>query len=708
MLSKLLAVLCVAGSIALAAAQTPQTPQSPATFKAGVTLVQLDVSVLDKKTHRPVHGLTAADFSVSEDGRPQTIAAFAAVDVPDPVPLPTVDGKPVTWLRDVAPDVQSNALAGKPESRLFVMLIDDAMIPDDPWMIRQAKTAAHSVIAKLGLADRMAVVLSMESGSAQDFTSDRSRLDAAVEKMHLGYSTYFFGYDNADSSSRLQLQGQASRRSPSGAKPGVIPSSPGKPGVDDDIQFREMTFSTLVNVAEALMASPERRKALVYISPGVPVNFNGVPPPVVNQEANARLMEELPEIFRRMQRANINVYAIDPTGLNGMENTVAKALEGLPIDRRPPVPDILRLSHDIHNTYVDFILAAANSTGGRAIVNTNDVEPGIQQIFLENGSFYLLGYEPPPKDPPGTLHRLKVEVNRKDVEVRTRSGYYTPKPAKVDPRHPVTPMQRAVASVLPTADLPLRVALAPFAAATGAAGPATRRPAATVAIVLGLERREPAQSISDTIEIVTSAFTPDGRLRGSQTQTARVALRPASGGDVVHYEALSRMDLAPGRYQLRIAAHSTASDATGSVFADVEIPDFAKAPLSVSGVLLGLDPPVASAPRDAFAALGPLIPTAERSFDPRDRATAFLRVYQGGTTALASVRVAVRLVTDHDVAIVNRVETLGTDRFDAIARSADYRCELPLVSLAPGPYLMTIEAALGGTTTRRDVRFEVR
>src|SRR5215468_2419083 len=98
--------------LALGAMVGGQTPQ----FRAGVDLIQLDVSVLDKKTHRPVRGLTMADFSVLEDGRQQPIAAFAAVDVPDPPAVPVVDGKPVTWLRDVPPDVQSNATAGKQES----------------------------------------------------------------------------------------------------------------------------------------------------------------------------------------------------------------------------------------------------------------------------------------------------------------------------------------------------------------------------------------------------------------------------------------------------------------------------------------------------------------------------------------------------------------------------------------------------------------
>ena len=86
-------------------------------------------------------------------------------------------------MRDVPPDVQTNASAGTPDSRLFVLVIDDAMIPQEPWIIQQSKKAARSVIEKLSPADRMAVVLTAESKHAQDFTSDRSRLLAAVETM---------------------------------------------------------------------------------------------------------------------------------------------------------------------------------------------------------------------------------------------------------------------------------------------------------------------------------------------------------------------------------------------------------------------------------------------------------------------------------------------------------------------------------------------
>jgi len=64
---------------ALAVSVRSQSQRS--TFRAGVDLVQVDVSVLDKE-RRPVRGLTAADFTLLEDGKPRTIAAFSAVDLP--------------------------------------------------------------------------------------------------------------------------------------------------------------------------------------------------------------------------------------------------------------------------------------------------------------------------------------------------------------------------------------------------------------------------------------------------------------------------------------------------------------------------------------------------------------------------------------------------------------------------------------------------
>src|SRR5579871_2257922 len=60
-----------------------QAPDQAPQFRASVDLIQLDVSVLDKKTHRPVHNLKKEDFTILEDGHEQPVAAFAAVEIPD-------------------------------------------------------------------------------------------------------------------------------------------------------------------------------------------------------------------------------------------------------------------------------------------------------------------------------------------------------------------------------------------------------------------------------------------------------------------------------------------------------------------------------------------------------------------------------------------------------------------------------------------------
>ena len=82
------------------AGQQPPSPPRP-TFRAGVDAVQLDVSVLDKE-RRPIRGLTAADFTVLEDGKPRAIVAFSAIELP-PMPADVA----VSGADTVPPDVSS-------------------------------------------------------------------------------------------------------------------------------------------------------------------------------------------------------------------------------------------------------------------------------------------------------------------------------------------------------------------------------------------------------------------------------------------------------------------------------------------------------------------------------------------------------------------------------------------------------------------------
>lgn len=703
--------LALGALVALTMVVRAQDQQPRPVFKTGVELVHLDVSVLDKD-RKPLRGLTAADFAVKEDGKPQTIANFAAIDVPPRAAPPTA-----TWMRDVSPDVVTNETVSSPEGRLFVLLIDDAMIPPEPAMIANAKKIGRGVIDRLSPNDRVAVVFTFASKNAQDFTTDRKKLLSAIDTLAVGPASHMLGWETPV---------------PSGTAPG----SPLVPAGDNDIQLRQGSMATLRLSAETLIAAPQRRKSLIYVSPGLTVDTvsdaqivrarAGSASGLAVREANHRLVTDMPDVFRRLQRANVTVYSIDPCGLNGFETWVASKARGLsalrsatlpvPADYNwlapsgPPLPmDLARHKATID---MDFLEAAAANTGGRAIVNTNDFEPGLNQMFEENGSYYLIGYVQPAANKPGSFHRLQVEVNRPDMTVRTRNAYEVPVVSSPRDSGDRTPAELAISRSLsesgagPVAEgaLPLSVTLAPVAVAgTTAAG------TTAVTVVVGAKQDAVTARTPQSIELQISLFTPDGIAVGRpQRQTATLTLLP-DGRPEKRYELVTQVPIKePGRYTLRIAALRATDTVRGSVYADVEVPDFAKATLSMSGVWLETTPGVLIAPSDGLPSLVPFLPTSSRTFTRDDLLHAFFRVYQGGSDALTPVALAVRITNDRNDIVAASTGTIAPDRFAVASRMAGHDFKLPLNVLGAGRYLLTFELTKGQAAARRDVIFDVK
>jgi hypothetical protein len=206
-------------------------------------------------------------------------------------------------------------------------------------------------------------------------------------------------------------------------------------------------------------------------------------------------------------------------------------------------------------------------------------------------------------------------------------------------------------------------------------------------------------------------FTSDGHERGSDTQTIPITV-PAARADAPdsRYDVLARATLPKaGRYEIRIAAHSAISNTRGSVYLDVTVPDFRKDRVSLSGIILSALPaPGPVAPARALADLTPLVPMTERIFGAGDVVTAFARVYQGGNDAMAATTVTVRIVDAADKPVFEHAEPIAADRFDVKTRSADYQTRLRADGLAPGTYLLSIEAAAGRNAARRDIVFTIR
>ena len=316
--------------------------QQPPTFRTGVEAVVMDVSVLDKD-RRPVRGLTAGDFTVLEDGKPQDIRTFKAIDTED-----VVETLPAPWVREVAPDIRRN----------------------DEFKDLPCRSDRHG-----------------------QFDPDAGRRRPAGEE------------DGAGRSRPVQWE-----HGPHGVmdKNGIVRAVPFYQFNGDAMTLYQSTLSTLSGLARDLADLPERRKALILVSVGLPIDATLAAPDIAPSHTDqagktADLLRDLREALAAAQRANVSIYSLDPGGLR----TVASPL-----------------NHD-------FLRTVSDTTGGFVVVDTNDPAPGIAQTTARIGRYLLLGYQSAngrtegrvrKKGSTATTDHVEVLIHAYDMQARSRAS----------------------------------------------------------------------------------------------------------------------------------------------------------------------------------------------------------------------------------------------------------------------------------------------
>lgn len=642
-----MAAVGVAAWLAVGVAQQPppaSSAPSQTTFRAGVDVVTLDVSVFDSR-RRPVKGLTAEDFTVIEDGRALPVVAFKAVDLPDR------HAYAAPWMRDVPSDVVTNR---QDADRVVVLLLDDFNVDYAPADVASTKSIAHAVINELGPADMAAVVYTFRMEKTQEFTGDRTLLRAAVDRF---------------TSSKF-------------------PPMPGPAVPSMACPHNECVTAALRAISQALRDGwPGRRKTIAFVSPeGTfrigPQGIGGAADGLTMAGDSAGIWDSGPDLertFRALQEANANVYQYDPRGLMG----------SLGIDIAANTSSVMGMF--------------ADNSGGRIVTRTNAPDERVNEMFVENDSYYLLGVQPVNTKADGKFRSVKVQVARDGVDVRTRSGYYAPtaeKPPKRPKDAAATALDKAMAGTRPTGDLPMHLTVVPFAVA-GPVGSA-------VAVVAGLDRSEdwPAKDVVDIAARAFSQATADRKSKGTATAKLELTRRSAATG-VVHYDVATRLDLAPGRYEVRLAMDSAATHLSGSAFQVITVPDFAKDPLTLSGVVFTRVPTSAPGGKDPLAGVLSFTPTTTREFEQSQRIRALLRVYQGMKEQVGPVAMSASVMDATDRKVFEHTATVQPNVFLPTPRTAEYQLELPLARLAEGEYLLSIEARRGQASQTRQIRFKV-
>ena len=728
-------LLLVAAVVLQSPALQGQGPQAPGvTFQVEVNYVDVDAVVTDAQGNF-VTGLTRDDFEVFENQKPQKIDTFSMVEIPVEKPAEFVyEG------RLVVADTQSNR---KPfDGRVYVIVLDDLDV--SAMRSTPVKDAARKFVREfMGANDLAAVVYtSGRKDAAQEFTTNRELLVASIDKF-IGQRMRSLSLDRLDSYYQTIAFGFTSQNNADAGTGSInAQDQAGYGRVSDPTELERGTralsvLDTLKNTAEFLGSVRGRRKALLFFSEGLDYPIRDV----FGAHDATTVIRASQDAISMAARANVNFYAVDPRGLAGMTTDFMEgagiangAGSSGPVIMVPgtntPSSGITGASGGIFSvqdelmqefrTSQDTLRELTEETGGFASLNTNNVAPAFERIVNANSRYYVLGYYPPTHPRDGRFHKIEVRVKRPNVKVEARKGYASPRgrtpeerkreeearlardARRPDGKRTSTPLLTALASPIPQSGLTFTVQAAPFK---------NTENEASIALAIELDGSKLPYSepnakgmVSNKVELSFFGLNAQGKAISPSWTELDLTLRPETRDRVTAYgvRANPRISLPPGRYQIKIGARESVGGQAGSVFYDLEVPDFRKERLMVGGLLM-TTPSVQQTPSiqpdpNINIKLLPAPATSRRDFPLSDVLALYTEIYDNDSSRQARrVDVTVRLVSESGTdVIVSHDELENGTAGEKPWEIFGYAKRIPLKELAPGRYLLRVEAAVRG------------
>jgi len=706
-----------AASQAAAVSQSPDAapPQRPS-FRTQVEFVEVDVVVTDRDG-RFVPGLRKEDFQIKEDGKPQSIATFSMVTVPvERVVRPLFASQPIP------PDVRTNE---RPfEGRIYVLLLDDLHV--DPTRSQRAKNAAREFIEKhFAPNDLMAVVtVGGREGATQEFTNNKTLLLAAVDNFMGAKVESATIARNNEYFLQLAVENRAT----------LLRDT----SVSDPLQLTRMfnaraSLRTIRDVSEWFGGVRGRRKTMLVVSEGLDFEVNQVLPLGASgtsaaiqsdNQAGAVIIEDLLEAIGAAQRSNVSLYTIDPRGLTNLadESIAVSAFaqqNELLLSSGTPQNSTARnigaqSSRDELMRSQDDLRTLAEETGGLAAVNINNFDEAFERIVRDSSSYYVLAYYPPSEKRDGKFHKISVQTKRPGVTVRARHGYLSPRGGAAAPELPSggkpmsSELRDTLSSPLPISGVTMHVFAAPFRAAD----------ALKASVLLGVDAagRHLHLTEKNTLELSYLALDTNRTVRAGNNDRLSMNLKPETRARAQQtgLRILNRMELEPGRYQLRVASRDSDGGAVGSVTWDLEVPDFNKDPLTMSGIVLTSVTtsawPTGKAD-ELMRKVLPAQPTALRMFPQDDEIALFAEVYDNRAVVPHRVEIVSTVMSNEGRVLFKTQEERSSLEIAGATRGAyGYTARIPLKDVPPGSYVLTVRArsSLNDGAAERQLQFQVQ
>jgi VWFA-related protein len=379
--------LLVLGAVERTDGRQDQPPRT--TFRSTVDLVPVDVNVIDK-SGRPVSDLAAEDFTLSVDGRPRRIASAQFISVSRAIE--TAPPQPLEY----------NSNAGAAGGRLVMLVIDSGNIGAGRG--KAAIEAAKRFVASLRPADRVALVTIPGAGPQIDFTSNRAIVQTLLDNV-VGQATEPMGprkvgiaealafERNEESTIASVVDRECSAYPTASIRESCQQQLAGE--AEQLLSFsRERTRNSLIALRYLFerVATSETPKTIVFISEGLLLNRDNADVAWVGPRASA---------------AHIILYVLqlDSQEMDASQRTTSPS--------RGEDREVLRQG-------LDQLAGMARGDVFRVVANADFA---FQRLALELSGYYLLSFEPQPGDRDGKPHKIRIDVRRKDLMLRSRREF---------------------------------------------------------------------------------------------------------------------------------------------------------------------------------------------------------------------------------------------------------------------------------------------
>jgi len=650
---------------ALLAAQLPaQTPRQY-TFRALSELVLVNVTVRDRKGNL-VRGLTASDFTLLEDGKPQRISSFDVENTEMALPTTVQQAKVLTAESapgTLVPQVDKNAVKDR---RLVVLFFDlSSMQPEE--VDRAVKAAEDYVNKQMAPADLVAVC-SLDSSLLvnQDFTTDHALLLKAV--------------DSFSSSS-----GQGFEAGSTGTAEGTPDTS--QPFTPDDTEYNIFNTDRRLEGLRALaesMAHVEQKKSIVYFASGM-------------DRTGVENQSELRATINSAVRSNVSIYTLDTRGLEAM----VPGGEAQQASLRGTTPYSGKSTLNQYNSNFstqETLVTLAGDTGGRAFLDSNDFSQVFRRVQEDTSSYYLLGYRSSNPVRDGRFRRITVRLNRPDLKLVYRRGYYAP----ADFRHTnredrENELEQELASDLPSTDLPVflsagyfRLGRNRFFVPVSIAVPGSEIP------FIRSKQQDRA-----TIDVLGIVLDPAKRPMARVRDTVKLAVRGSLEVQRKNVQYDTGVLLPAGKFHLKFIVRENQTGKTGSFETDLAIPDMKNTPLKMSTVVLASQrQPVKGQEENPLVRGGwELVPSVTHVFSSNQQLYLYYEVYDPAREAANEAPGSRRTSTGSGIRVLTSVaffqggrKTYETPLVTARQlnlsdrHAAAFQVEVPLKDLKPGFY----------------------